>query len=105
MNDNVLGEPPEPPAEVWERALAHAFDPANSFDPGLLPEPVEAGSGGDEQGEDEWGDDAEPAQDPADALPDDAFWDGGEDLLGDHDGHDQGGPVDHDGFDAPDLAP
>jgi len=36
-DERILGDPPEPPAEVWSAALAHAFDPWAEPNASILP--------------------------------------------------------------------
>lgn len=81
--DRVLGDAPRIPEDVWERAMTHALDPANSYDPELVPEqPDPVGGeldddhpldGGDSEVDaDPWsGDDArwDPPSDPFDHDP------------------------------------
>ncbi|GAB3708761.1 hypothetical protein [Mariniluteicoccus flavus] len=57
---------PEVPAELWERVLAHAFDPASSVLPDVVPDDLDADISA------AWGDDATPDAPAADSAALDA---------------------------------
>lgn len=66
MSDEILGDAPPVPTEVWQAALAHALDPGSSFDPTLLPDPAEVPVAETDIGDP----DSDPEQPPADSATD-----------------------------------
>jgi len=75
-DDRVLGDPPPAPEEVWRRAMTHALDPANSYDPELVPD--QPGAADDRQADDL---DLHPASPSDDWSDDDLRWDRPEDPF------------------------